>query len=266
MAKANALLGLLLATFVATGCDQAEPEIIDEEPAGEGVAFDEENPYADPIGKADMPSMYDTPSDLERLERPEIIVSLDQKTVHLFDRATGFSAVYPTGPGALTSSGRSMTPTGFYKTGPDTSDSWYYIARRYAPDYFGGFPFLRLTIQNSNGHHTYGFHGPITYTCPDGGRGCDLTDRQWFLQRDFVSHGCMRMESEDIVEMFYSVRDHASVPVTIIQEPERDAEGEVVDLGTDVTLWDVGEEISYGECGDRDDPYSSSARWSSTRC
>lgn len=44
-----ALLGVL------TACDPAnEPEIIDPEPAGEGVAFDEENPDADieGVGKA----------------------------------------------------------------------------------------------------------------------------------------------------------------------------------------------------------------------
>jgi len=258
---------LVVAAALAGGCDDGvDAEVIDEEEPGEGVAFDEQNPYADVEGKADSPLTYEVPTDLEQLERPEIIVSLQQKTVHLFDRTTGFSAVYPTGPGALTSSGRSMTPTGFYKTGPDAGDGWYNISRRYTPDYFGGFPFLRLTIENSNGYHTYGFHGPITYTCPDGGRGCDLVDRQWFLKRDFVSHGCMRMEKDDIVEMFHTVAGHASIPVTIIDDPERDAAGALVDVGTEVSLWAEGEEIVYGECGLRPDPYASDARWAGTRC
>ncbi len=252
---------------LAAGCDDQEAaEVIDDVPEGEGVAFDEVNPYADVEGKADSPRTYEVPTDLPQLERPEIIVSLERKTVHLFDRATGYSAVYATGPGALTSSGRSMTPTGFYTTWQDTQEPWYYIARRYTPEYFGGFPFLRLTIENSDGYHTYGMHGPISYTCPGGGSGCDLVDRQWFLKRDFVSHGCMRMEADDIVELFWTVRDFASVPVTIVADTELDAAGEVVDIGTDVALWDVGEAIGYAECGERPDPYSVDGRWTSAGC
>lgn len=259
-------MGVVLCVMLA-GCDDAEPQnVIDEEQPGEGVAFDEDNPYADVEGKADSPRTYEVPTDLPDLERPEIIVSLDRKTVHLFDRATGFSAVYPTGPGALTSSGRSMTPAGFFATWHDTDDYWYNIPRRYAPDYFGGFPFLRLTVENSSGQHTYGFHGPISYSCPGGASSCDLEDRQWFLKRDFVSHGCMRMESQDIVDMFYSIASHPSVPVTIIPDAELDAAGNVVDLDTDVTLWDVGASIAYGDCGVRPDPYSVDGRWTSTSC
>ncbi len=249
-----------------TGCDERAPEVVDEEPPGQGVAFDEMNPYADVEGKADTPRTYEVPTNLPQLQRPEIIVSLERKTVHLFDRATGFSAVYPTGPGALTSSGRSMTPTGFFATWSDTEDPWYFISRRSTPDYFGGFPFLRLTIENSSGYHTYGFHGPISYTCPDGGAACGLLERQWFLRRDFVSHGCMRMEAEDIVEMFWTIRALPSVPVTIVAQSERDAAGAVVDLGTDVTLWGEGESIVYGECGERPDPYTVDGRWTRSGC
>lgn len=255
-----------LGLTVLAGCDEEAPEVIDAEPPGEGVAFDEENPYADVEGKADSPRTYEVPEDVPALVRPEIIVSLERKTVHLFDRETGFSVVYPTGPGALTSSGRSMTPTGFFATGSDVEDWWYFIPRRYAPDYFGGFPFLRLTIENSDGQHTYGMHGPISYTCPGGGSECDLEARQWFLKRDFVSHGCMRMEAEDIVDLFYAVNDHPSVPVTIIAETELDAAGAVVDVGTDVRLWEVGAAVSYGECGSRPDPYAVDGRWTRSTC
>lgn len=251
----------ILALALVAGCDEAAPEVIDAEEPGEGVAFDEQNPYADVEGKADSPRTYEVPTDLPQLERPEVIVSLEQKTVHLFDRATGFSAVYPTGPGALTSSGRSMTPTGFYATWSDTDEGWYFIPRRYTPDYFGGFPFLRLTIENSMGYHTYGFHGPISYTCPGGGTDCDLVDRQWFLRREFVSHGCMRMEAEDIVELFWSIEDLPSVPVAIIAGVEVDAAGSPVDVGSDVTLWGEGDAIDYGSCGEQPDPYTVDGRW-----
>lgn len=265
LAQICALLGLLAAP---TACDEGTiaPEIIDDEPEGEGVAFDEANPYGDLHGKEDAPNTYEVPDDLPELERPEIIVSLATKTVHLFDRTTRFSAVYPAGPGVLGSSGRSITPRGFFATGPDPDDAWYYVERRYAPDYFGGFPFLRINALNSSGQHTYGFHGPITYTCPNGGRSCSLTDRQWFLQQGYVSHGCVRMEVEDIVELFWSVRDHAAVPVAIIGGEERDAAGRVVDLGTEVTLWPEGAAIEYAECGARPDPWQTPGRWSSRKC
>ena len=53
------------------------------------------------------------------LVSPEIIVSLDGLTVHLFDRATGFS----------------ITPTGHCKTGANIADTWFYTARRTNPGY-----------------------------------------------------------------------------------------------------------------------------------
>jgi hypothetical protein len=248
-------------------CDDAQIAI-DAEPEGEGVAYDAQHPGADleGLGKADHTPTYEIPLDLPELERPEIIVSLATNTVHLFDRATGFSAIYPTGPGRLGNSGRSITPKGFFKTGPDTSDSWYYIARRYLPDYFGGFPFLRLNTRNSQGHHTYGLHGPITYTCPDDRSSCPLTERQWFLVHDYVSAGCLRMEADDIVDLFWMVRNHPSTPVTIFDGVELDAVGQVVDLGSAPVLWAEGESIAYAECGLRDDPWSTTSRWPSDRC
>jgi hypothetical protein len=265
-------LGLVISGLLLAGCAPdggGEPSdgrtVHDPEPPGEGVAFDEQNPGADVgPGKADLPLTYEVPDDLPELVRPEIVVSLGGLTVHLFDRSTGFSNVYPTGVGKLGSSGKSYTPTGFFQT-LDPDNGWYYIPRRYDPEYFGGFPFLRIDAENSNGFHTYGLHGPITYTCPEDG-DCGLLDRDWFLVRDYVSHGCMRMEIEGIVEMFWSVRDHANVPVTIQQEVERDPQGEVVDVDTEHALYLPGEPITYGECGARPDPYEVEGRWWSKSC
>ena len=260
-------LAIIVVLGALVGCDAEAPAVQDAEPPGEGVAFDEQNPGADfELGKADHPRTYEVPTDLPTLVRPEVIVSLQTRTVHLFDRETGFSAVYPAGPGTLRSDGTSITPSGFYTTGPNVEDAWYFVERRYDPDYFGGFPFLRLTIPNSKGHHTYGFHGPISYTCPGGGTSCGQLDREWFLRHDYVSQGCVRMEVEDIVEMFWIVRDTPRVPVTLVDGLELDAEGNVVDLGSEPVLWDVGEAIDYAECGARPDPWSSAARWSSRHC
>ena len=224
----------------------------------DGAEYDELHPGA-PVegGKEDgLGSVYDVPEGLPVLVDPEIIVSLDQLTVHLFDRHTGFSEVYPTGVGVLNSNNRSVTPTGHFATGPDSTDAWWYIARRVAPAHFGGWPFLRLTTENSRGYNTYGLHGPITST----------------LIRGYVSHGCMRMNGADIVRLFYLVRYHPDTPVTIQRESERDAAGNVVDLDTAVTMWPVGADIAYGESvgdapprddtgtdldGCADDPYES---------
>ena len=260
---------LALMALPAVGCgamgDDAGSRLFDPEPEGEGVAHDALHPGADPVGKGDSPKTYQIPEDLPPLSRPEIIVSLDGLTVHLFDRAEGVSRVYPTGVGKLGSSGRSYTPRGFFRTHDDPDEYWYNIARRYVPEYFGGFPFLRIDAENSRGQHTYGFHGPITYSCPDGD-GCSLLERQWFLMRDYVSHGCMRMRPADIVEMFWMLRGHGAVPIAIIGGLEHDAEGDVVDIDRDVMLWAEGETIAYADCGERLDPYTIDGRWTSRSC
>jgi lipoprotein-anchoring transpeptidase ErfK/SrfK len=222
--------------ILAAGCASATHDD-PEDGSFEGTDFDEENPNA-PMddGKSDAPR-YAIPTDLPDLVSPEIIVSLDGLTVHLFDRDTGFSAVYPAGVGVKNSAGRSITPTGHFASGGDPKDGWWYAARRTNPEYFAGFPFYRLTAENSNGANTYGLHGPITQK----------------LIRGYVSHGCVRMASDDIIDLFWMVRDHANTPVTIQKEVERDAAGNRVDLGTTVVLWAPGEQIQYGaSVGPRD--------------
>lgn len=227
-ASAQLLLALLILNGVACTAD----------PVGsprpfEGVAYDEEHPNAVlGGGKADgYPITYQVPTNLPTLAAPEVILSLDQLTLHLFDRATGFSAVYPIGVGIKNSHGESITPTGHFESGDDPGDGWWYVPRRWVPAYYGGLPFLRLTTLNSKGYATYGIHGPITAT----------------LVRGYVSHGCIRMEKDDIVELFYLVRDHASTPITIQKEVERDASGAEIDVGSTVALWELGETIAYGQ-------------------
>ncbi|MBP9087096.1 MAG: L,D-transpeptidase [Kofleriaceae bacterium] len=199
----------------------------------EGVGDDEWDPSA-PLddGKSDIPA-YIIPTNLPALKSPEIIVSLKGLTVHLFDRETGFSAVYPAGPGVLGSSGRSITPIGHFKTGDNIADPWWYAPRRTSPAHFGGLPFLRLTIRNSVGANTYALHGPITQN----------------LIRGYVSHGCIRMAAKDIINLFWMVKTSSSganTPVTIQQEIEMDAKGKVVDVGKKATLFAKDEAIPYG--------------------
>lgn len=223
---------LVAAVAMAAGCG-VDPEDRSQANYWEGVFYDQQHPGEVPeLGKADG-SEYETPVDLPELVAPEVVVSLEALTVHLFDRATGFSEVYPCGVGVLGSSGRSITPTGTFATGPDTDDSWYYMPRRWYPAYFDGLPFLRLTILNSRGQHTYGMHGPITDE----------------LIRGYVSHGCIRMAADDIVRLFYLVRDHASTPVTIQQDVELDALGHEVRVGFEAALCNPLDE----DCGPADD-------------
>ncbi len=221
----------LLITATFSGCVTDDPESGSQPEYWEGVAFDAENPDAFLGGGAADGSGYETPTDLPTLADPEIIVSLDGLTFHLFDRATGFSEIYPVGVGVINDDGRSITPTGHFATSADTSDTWWNIARRSSPTYFGGFPFIRLTAENSRGQNTYGLHGPITAE----------------LIRGYVSHGCVRMAGDDIVRIFYLIRHHASTPVTIQSEVETDVEGNRIDLGVDAVLWAEGVEIDYGD-------------------
>jgi hypothetical protein len=218
---------LLSSATLVVGCaDDLDPEV----GIGEGVEYDEENPGA-PLddGKSDLPH-YVIPTDLPMLVAPEIIVSIDGLTVHLFDRATGFQAVYPAGVGVKNSRGVSITPAGHFKTGADSADTWWYAARRTVPDYFGGFPFLRITAQNSQGANTYALHGPITAQ----------------LIRGYVSHGCVRMRGDDVVRLFWMVKAFPNTPVTFQREPELDAAGKRVDVGMTPTLYAPGQQIRFG--------------------
>ena len=215
-----------LAVGCAEGLDGEDPEV----GTGEGVDFDAENPGA-PLddGKSDLPH-YMIPTDLPMLIAPEIIVSIDGLSVHLFDRATGYQAVYPAGVGMKNSRGVSITPPGHYKSGAASNDSWWYAPRRTVPDYFGGFPFLRTTARNTDGSNTYALHGPITST----------------LIRGYVSHGCIRMRGNDIVRLFWMVKPHPNTPITFQREVELDAAGKKVDVGTTPKLYAPGEAIRFG--------------------
>ncbi len=176
----------------------------------------------------------DIPS-VPALQQPEIVVSLDGLTLHLRDRAGGYDRVFPIGPGAL-ENGRSLTPTsdaapnGVFYTGsnttegPDSSFVYYYPCRIWHDDHgvrtpvFAGLPFIRLAGPPSAG---YGIHGPIDgFVAPNGGS----------LRHGYVSHGCVRMSADDIVEVYARVRGRAHTPVKIQQAVERANDGRAIDV------------------------------------
>jgi hypothetical protein len=181
------------------------------------------------------------------LAHPEIFVSIDGLTLRLVDRAAGFEKVFPIGPGKidavatsstfgeslsmfpLVASGKQdfvitkagMNPCKIWWTDPETKQQL---------PVFAGLPFLSWS-------GSYGMHGPIdNYRAPNGGS----------LRRGYVSHGCLRMESADILELYARVKNAASVPVHVQREPERSANGDRLDVPS---RW-VGEECdSASDCG-----------------
>lgn len=168
---------------------------------------------------------------VETLKSPEIVVSLDGLTLHLRDRAGTYDRVFPVGVGAI-DGGKSKTPVGKFYTGATTAEvkdggwGYYYPCKIWWTDpdtgkaspVFAGLPFIRLAGPPSAG---YALHGPIDgFTAPTGGS----------LRRGYVSHGCVRMASADILEVFARIRGKSKVPVRIQQEVERDTAGVAVDL------------------------------------
>ncbi|MCA9548305.1 MAG: L,D-transpeptidase, partial [Myxococcales bacterium] len=246
--------------LIATACDDTATEVpAAREDVGEtgGVAttgggnpYDRDHPgeIGPDLSKADG-NAYVVPSLLPPLEDPEIIVSLEGLTVELIDTATGFHKVYPTGVGARGRDGKSYTPVGRFRTHPDPRNTWFWYPRRYQPEYFDGLPFMRIDARNHEGAQTYGLHGPITHP----------------LQRGFVSHGCMRMQAEDIVEVFYIMRQHPGARVTIQEAKRRWPDGRVIDVtpaaDDPVAAWRAevcesvrtgrGEALSQGTYADR---------------
>lgn len=178
---------------------------------------------------------------LDPLPNPSIVISLDGLTAHLTDATTGFDKVYPIGPG-LIDKGVSLTPTSekapggvFYARldqpslvdNPNGTMPWAYSysCRRWWKDpdsgknipVFAGMPFIRLEGAPTLG---YALHGPIdSYTLPNGGK----------LRRGYVSHGCVRMESTDILEL-YALCLGRKVPVKVQQAVERIDGGLALDL------------------------------------
>lgn len=172
---------------------------------------------------------------VEALRRPEITVSLDGLTLHLRDREGTYDRVFTVGLGTL-ENGRSltptsdMTPTGVFYTGANTTEvsdeawGYYYPCRIWHEDrgvrtpVFAGLPFIRLSGPPTAG---YGIHGPIdNFVAPNGGS----------LRRGYVSHGCVRMSADDIVEVYARIRRSPRTPVKVQQAVERTSTGAAVDV------------------------------------
>jgi hypothetical protein len=183
--------------------------------------------------------------DLPGLPHPEITISLQGLTLHLVDKSVGYDKVFPIGPGRIDTDASSLTngeslsywPVKAYHTQsffirPATSTAckfwWTDPDTGQKSPVFAGLPFMSWS-------GSYAIHGPIdNFTASNGGT----------LRRGFVSHGCVRLEAADILEVYARVHAVAQVPVHVQREPERLADGSRVDVPS---RW-VG-----AECGDDSD-------------
>lgn len=185
---------------------------------------------ADPVlrdSKLDNLNSTDPPenSDLK------IVVSLKGLTMHVTCEKEKFDRVYPIGVGVKGSSGKSITPTCVkkgvkaFRTHYSSANREFYMPKRWSPSHFGGFPFIRLNIRNSEGAYTYGMHGPIT----------QHVNGEWYLQRGYVSHGCMRMRVSDVKELYPLTVKYPAACLIIQQDYEYDQNGNRVDC--EYPLW-----------------------------
>lgn len=167
---------------------------------------------------------------LPQLKNPKITLSLHGLTLHLTDD-NGFDKVFPIGPGKVDTDESSLTDgeslsygpvmrrgTGNFVITPSTIQPcktwWTDPETGKASPVFAGLPFLSWS-------GSYAIHGPIdNFRAQNGGN----------LRRGFVSHGCIRMEAADVLEVYGRIRGVASIPVRVQREPERDGSGRRIDL------------------------------------
>jgi len=235
--------------FAAYGCavpseeGQGEPQEEQDLPLGDREGLDDLK--ADGWGSAleckPIPN-------LPPLADPAITISIDGLTLHLVDRAGDYDRVFPVGVGQI-DLGSGLTSGESHTMWPvldahtqefriKTTDSYNFNACRVwwtdsetneTLPVFAGLPFMRWS-------GSYGIHGPITnYQLPNGGN----------LKRGYVSHGCVRMEAADVVEVYARIRGVSSVPVRVQREAERTVDHQRVDVET---RWIGAECTSNADC------------------
>ncbi len=193
-------------------------------PLGDVPELKADGTYGHALECKTIPSLTPLPS-------PEITLSIDGLTLHLQDKTTGFSKVYPIGAGVInnhpgeTTYGQSLsmypplvTHSDSFQIVPSTVNPcriwWTDSATGETSPVFAGLPFMSW-------YGAYGIHGPVTdYWMESGGR----------LKRGYVSHGCIRMEGDDVAEVYAYIKAAAKVPVKVQQAIERDATGKAVDV------------------------------------
>jgi len=234
---------------LATACGSDEPA-----DAEEGSALPEDDIELGELDAADLKADGNWGAattckpvpELPRLKSPRITVSIQGLTLHLVDAETGYDEVFPIGPGAMNltegektyQESRSMFPLLAYgkqdfEITPASSTAckvwWTDKATGETLPVFAGLPFLSWS-------GSYAIHGPVdNYRAANGGN----------LRRGFVSHGCIRMRAEDVLEVYGRIRGVPKVPVRVQREPERLPDGRRVDVPDP---WLGAECESDGDC------------------
>lgn len=241
---------LLLGASLLVACGQdgePSPEEAPQAPEGAGAELGLGEIDWEPGSKADgtwgsATTCKDFP-DVEPLAQPKITVSLDGLTLHLVDEAGDYDRVFRVGVGSKDEQGVSLTPDSesapggvfwaradkpVHNDGPTPEEGvwawnqrcrvwWTSAETGQKMPVFAGLPWIRLEGPPTLG---YGIHGPIDrFTLPSGGS----------LRRGYVSHGCMRMAPEDLVEVWGRIQG-SKVPVRIQRSPERREDNSVVEV------------------------------------
>jgi lipoprotein-anchoring transpeptidase ErfK/SrfK len=242
-----AACSLAIACSETTGPDdefEIDPRLAEEVPIGETNEPGElkEDGFSH-NGEEDFSEECKPIPDVEPLEDPEIVVSVDGRSIRLFDNAGDYERVFPVGLGKVRADGTSRTPlsedeqSGVFYARADAEPvvdgstssrrrwAWNYSCRIWSGSkynnplsgeeeyrsYFAGLPFIRL---EGTDRAVYGFHGPINnYWRENGGE----------LYRGYVSGGCLRMDPDDLVELYGRILGHKT-PVRIQQAIDVDEE------------------------------------------
>jgi hypothetical protein len=235
------IAGALLVALLPSGCGDQSSDAGADLPLGDLSEAD-----AKFDGEWGAALTCKTPPDLPPLASPKIFISLQGLTLRLVDESAGFEKVFPIGPGVIDQSptsatfGESMSYYPLIATGGHSFSItpaavqpckiwWTDPATGQRSPVFAGLPFLSW-------YGNYGIHGPIdNYRAANGGT----------LRRGFVSHGCIRMEAADILEVYARTKGVARVPVWVQREPERTP----ADVRVDVPEKWIGAECAVdGDC------------------
>ena len=218
---------LLFASLAVLSCtdrasEPSDPSGGDDLPLGDVQDDKADGTWGSALTCKDIPS-------LPALANPKIVISLDGLTLHL--TGDGYDKVFPIGPGAIDQTdtdaefgeSRSYEPIiHFGKSdfainwaASTPCKTWWTDPESGAKSpVFAGLPFMSWS-------GNYAIHGPIdNFRAANGGN----------LRRGYVSHGCVRMEAADVLEVYARLHTVATVPVHVQRAPERLASGKTVDL------------------------------------
>jgi hypothetical protein len=223
----------LVLALSLVACAAQDEEIPMEEELGADLPLGEAPPDLKADGDWGAALTCKTIPNLPVLRDPVITISIDGLSLRLVDRAGGYDKTFPVGVGAIDTETGSSTfgeslsywplqnyNTNDYSLKPSTTTPckiwWTDPETGERSPVFAGLPFMSWS-------GSYAIHGPIdNFRATNGGN----------LRRGYVSHGCVRMEAADVLEVYARTKGIARVPVRVQREPERLADGTKNDVSS----------------------------------